>query len=107
MNVVMTESGEFIEVQGTAEGARSGGPHLDELLELAESGIGRSRRQSGMLATPPCPVCPDAVVGGSRGGHRRHHPDKLAEIAARGRRVGSTSCRVRSTWPMSSRTLPT
>jgi ribonuclease PH len=38
-NVVMTDTGEFIEVQGTAEGATFSRERLDELLELAERGI--------------------------------------------------------------------
>ncbi len=38
-NVVMTESGEFIEVQGTAEGKPFSRARLDELLALAEKGI--------------------------------------------------------------------
>ena len=39
MNVVMTESGKFIEVQGTAEGQPFSRSHLDDLLGLAEAGI--------------------------------------------------------------------
>ncbi len=39
MNVVMTGAGEFVEVQGTAEGAAFGRPHLDALLGLGERGI--------------------------------------------------------------------
>lgn len=39
MNVVMTESGKFIEIQGTAENAAFDKQQLDELLELAEKGI--------------------------------------------------------------------
>ncbi len=39
MNVVMTGSGDFIEVQGTAEGAVFGRDHLDNLLDLASGGI--------------------------------------------------------------------
>ena len=38
-NVVMTSKGEFIEVQGTAEGKPFTRAQLDELLALAESGI--------------------------------------------------------------------
>jgi ribonuclease PH len=40
MNVVMTGSGGFIEVQGTAEGAAFSRSELDALLSLAEKGIG-------------------------------------------------------------------
>jgi ribonuclease PH len=40
MNVVMTGSGHFVEVQGTAEGASFARRELDALLALAERGIG-------------------------------------------------------------------
>ena len=39
MNVVMTESGEFIEIQGTAEKFSFTRNELDALLKLAEKGI--------------------------------------------------------------------
>jgi ribonuclease PH len=39
MNVVMTGSGRFVEIQGTAEGATFGRRELDELVGLAERGI--------------------------------------------------------------------
>ena len=39
MNVVMTGSGRFVEVQGTAEGAEFSRPELDAMLGLAEQGI--------------------------------------------------------------------
>ncbi len=39
MNVVMTGAGHFIEVQGTAEGAAFSRKEMDNLLQLAESGI--------------------------------------------------------------------
>ena len=39
MNVVMNESGGFIEVQGTAEGHAFRRQELDEMLRLAEKGI--------------------------------------------------------------------
>jgi ribonuclease PH len=41
MNVVMTGSGEFVEVQGTAEQTPFARAHLDALLGLAEGGIRR------------------------------------------------------------------
>jgi ribonuclease PH len=54
MNVVMTESGQFIEVQGTAEGAAFSRSQLDELLALAELGIGEIvSLQHQILAEPP------------------------------------------------------
>jgi len=39
MNVVMTGAGNFVEVQGTAEGEAFGRAQLDELIALAERGI--------------------------------------------------------------------
>jgi ribonuclease PH len=39
MNVVMTGAGNFVELQGTAEGETFGREQLDELLALAQSGI--------------------------------------------------------------------
>ncbi|MDR3128261.1 MAG: ribonuclease PH [Bifidobacteriaceae bacterium] len=38
MNVVMTKSGEFVEIQGTAEGATFNQAELNELLKLANKG---------------------------------------------------------------------
>jgi ribonuclease PH len=40
MNVVMTEAGHFIEVQGTAEGAAFDRAGMNRLLDLAQAGIG-------------------------------------------------------------------
>ena len=40
MNVVMTGAGRFVEVQGTAEGMPFTRGELDELVALAETGIG-------------------------------------------------------------------
>jgi len=54
MNVVMTGSGRFIEVQGTAEGLAFSRRELDDLLDLAEAGIAEiTRIQTEVLATPP------------------------------------------------------
>jgi len=56
MNVVMTSSGHFVEVQGTAEGAPYSRRDLDELLSLAEHGIATLLdHQAAVLATPPAP----------------------------------------------------
>jgi ribonuclease PH len=53
MNVVMTASGRFVEVQGTAEGAPYSRAQLDALLGLAESGIATLLRvQADVLAVP-------------------------------------------------------
>jgi ribonuclease PH len=54
MNVVMTSSGRFVEVQGTAEGAPFSRSELDELLSLAEHGIASLlETQATLLADPP------------------------------------------------------
>jgi ribonuclease PH len=53
MNVVMNDSGRFIEVQGTAEGSAFSRAELDAMLELAESGIRRLFSfQEQALASP-------------------------------------------------------
>lgn len=54
MNVVMTGSGGFVEVQGTAEGAVFERDQLNTLLDLAASGIGEIvKAQRETVATPP------------------------------------------------------
>jgi ribonuclease PH len=54
MNVVMTSTGRFVEVQGTAEGLPFSRSELDDLLGLAEHGIASILElQAGVLATPP------------------------------------------------------
>ncbi|MGH9213981.1 MAG: ribonuclease PH [Acidimicrobiales bacterium] len=54
MNVVMTSEGRFVEVQGTAEGLPFTRTELDELLALAELGIGQIvELQREMVAVPP------------------------------------------------------
>ncbi len=54
MNVVMTSSGRFIEVQGTAEGMPFTKGELDEMLSLAEHGIAQLLDlQAETLAEPP------------------------------------------------------
>jgi ribonuclease PH len=54
MNVVMTGSGRFVEVQGTAEGTPFSRTELDELLRLAEGGIlAIFELQRELLADPP------------------------------------------------------
>lgn len=51
MNVVMTASGHFVEVQGTAEGLAFSRSELDQLLSLAEKGIAQLvRLQEAALA---------------------------------------------------------
>ena len=39
MNVVMTESGDFVEIQGTAEGGPFSHSMLNEMLGMAQKGI--------------------------------------------------------------------
>ena len=56
MNVVMTGSGRFVEVQGTAEGLPFSRAELDDLLGLAEHGIASILDAQGdVLLTPPPP----------------------------------------------------
>ena len=56
MNVVMTGSGRFVEVQGTAEGQAFSRSELTEMLALAEHGIAQLlAAQSAVLAEPPAP----------------------------------------------------
>ncbi|HTB08931.1 MAG TPA: ribonuclease PH [Acidimicrobiales bacterium] len=56
MNVVMTGSGRFVEVQGTAEHEPFDRDELGALLDLAALGIGRIHdAQRELLATPPAP----------------------------------------------------
>jgi ribonuclease PH len=56
MNVVMTESGRFVEVQGTAEGLPFTRGELDTLLGLAEAGIHEIvALQRELVAEPPAP----------------------------------------------------
>ncbi len=51
MNVVMTEGGRLVEVQGTAEGAPFARAELDKLLDLATAGVRElCRRQRQLLA---------------------------------------------------------
>jgi ribonuclease PH len=56
MNVVMTATGRFVEVQGTAEGLPFTRSELDDLLGLAEHGIASILdAQAEVLLTPPPP----------------------------------------------------
>ena len=56
MNVVMTGSGTFVEVQGTAEGAAFDRNELNALLDLAQAGITRiTDLQAEVLAVAPEP----------------------------------------------------
>ena len=54
MNVVMTASGHFVEVQGTAEGMTFSRSELDAMLALAETGIADLVvAQQDMVSEPP------------------------------------------------------
>lgn len=54
MNVVMDGDGNYIEVQGTAEGAVFGRDGLDHMLDLAQGGIARIvEAQRAILGDPP------------------------------------------------------
>ena len=54
MNVVMTSTGRFVEVQGTAEGLAFSRSELDDLLGLAEHGIAEILdAQAVALVSPP------------------------------------------------------
>ncbi len=56
MNVVMTASGRFVEVQGTAEGLAFTRGDLDAMLGLAEAGIAEIvAAQQEMVSEPPAP----------------------------------------------------
>ena len=51
MNIVMSGAGEFIEVQGTAEGRPFGRDVLDQLLDLGAAGCAElAERQRAALA---------------------------------------------------------
>ncbi|MGH1503195.1 MAG: ribonuclease PH [Acidimicrobiales bacterium] len=54
MNIVMTGTGDMIEVQGTAEGAVFGREQLNTMLDLGAAGIEQiTAAQRELLATPP------------------------------------------------------
>jgi ribonuclease PH len=56
MNVVMTSTGRFVEVQGTAEGLPFTRAELDDLVALAEHGIASLLdAEAEVLAVPPVP----------------------------------------------------
>jgi len=54
MNVVMDGAGNFIEIQGTAEGAVFGRDRLNDMLDLAAGGIATiTEAQRAIVAEPP------------------------------------------------------
>lgn len=56
MNVVMTGSRRFVEVQGTAEGAPFSRDELNDLLDLAEAGICEIVEEQRAVVTEPPPA---------------------------------------------------
>jgi len=56
MNVVMTGGGSFVEVQGTAEGEPFDRGQLDELLAIAEKGIGEILGMQAAAVAQPRPA---------------------------------------------------
>jgi ribonuclease PH len=67
MNVVATEGGELVEIQGTAERRRFSRPELDALLDLAFAGIAElAALQRGALAAQLAEVETLRAQGGRR-----------------------------------------
>lgn len=71
MNLVMTGTGEFVEIQGTAEGAPFGARDLDALLRLGREGIARlialqkevlAPDLAGRVGTRPRPITTGPAV---------------------------------------------
>jgi len=56
MNVVMTGAGHFVEVQGTAEGVAFSRREMDQLLALAEAGIGQLMALQQQALAQPLPL---------------------------------------------------
>ncbi|WP_294505963.1 ribonuclease PH [uncultured Victivallis sp.] len=64
MNVVMTESGKLVEVQGTAEGAPFSRKQLNELIDLAEHGLKQIFRiQNEVIASVVPPLTAAEATG--------------------------------------------
>jgi ribonuclease PH len=59
MNVVMTGSGRLVEIQGTAEGAPFSRAELDQLVDLAATGIAEIVAAQEKLVAEPPPARPD------------------------------------------------
>ena len=107
MNVVMTESGRFLEVQGTAEGMASAGASSTSMLGLAEAGITElielQRAAAVRSAEPrrPRPLSPvRSWLVASRqprqgGGDRRHPRACRCRAGTRARRRSPTWSRTR------------
>ena len=76
MNVVMTEGGRFVEVQGTAEGLAFTRGELDSMLALAEAGHRRDRRPAARARGRRRPSAALRLLLATGNAH------KVAEIAA-------------------------
>ena len=69
LNVVMTESGNFVEIQGTAERNPFSRAQLNEMLDLAESGIRKIFEiQRSIIYGGDKPSGPPSGPNGGRGG---------------------------------------
>ena len=67
MNVVATDAGTFVEIQGTGEGATFARSTLDAMLELALAGCAElTRKQAQALALPYPGTLPTPVPKGKR-----------------------------------------
>ena len=99
MNVVMTEAGDFVEVQGTAEGAAFTRSELDALLGPGREGHQRDHRHAERARRrgPDATVKPVLVTATA-------NPHKVEEIAAIPGRPRSSCCRVPPRSVTSSRT---
>ncbi|SEK88692.1 non-canonical purine NTP pyrophosphatase, RdgB/HAM1 family/ribonuclease PH,TIGR01966 [Carnobacterium iners] len=69
MNIVMTESGKFSEIQGTGEESTFSGSQLMEMLELGEKGIeeliaiqNQIFNQEPVIATEQSSILPDTIL---------------------------------------------
>ncbi len=68
MNVVCTDAGELVEVQGTAEGAAFGRDTLDAMLDSAQAGCERLfALQREALAAPYPGALPTPALARSQG----------------------------------------
>ncbi|AIJ21515.1 ribonuclease PH [Amycolatopsis methanolica] len=68
MNVVATDAGTLIEVQGTGEGATFTRSTLDKMLDLAQTGCAElTRLQTAALAEPYPYELPEPVTGKKKG----------------------------------------
>lgn len=65
MNVVLTGSGKFVEIQGTAEAEPFGDDHLADMLSLARSGADRLIELQKQILGPDCQaIQPQADIAG-------------------------------------------